>query len=185
MALILKDVKRPSGSSGRFGTVDQWIQVTQANQTTGAGLALPASTTGQLFRVRGGRCLVQMIIGEVTTIIQAQATTLKLSSKKLDNSSVAVGTAVDICATVDGNAKEVGSLYIPLGSGAAAIWSNAGAGIATLGRIPFVVPQGEIYATTVATSTGAMKWDIWYLPLDAGAFIEPAVLSSGLLTAAI
>lgn len=183
MALIIKDIKRPVGSTGRISTVEQLVQVTQA--INGAGIALPATTTGQLFRVRGGRVLCRFLIGEVTTIIQAQATNVKVSSKKLDNSSAAVGTAVDLCANVDGNAKEVGSLFVPLGSGAAAIWSNAGAGLRTLGAMETILPQGEVYITTGATSTGAMKWDMWYEPLDAGAYVEPAVLNGSILTVAI
>lgn len=179
MAFLLKNINRASGSSIQPTILSQFIQVSQP------AIALPASTTGQIFRVRGGRVLCHLLIGEVTTIIQAQATTLKVSSKKLSDAATAVGTAVDICATVDGNAKEVGSLYIPLGSGAAAIWSNAGAGLGTLGRIPFILPQGEVYLTTVATSTGAMKWDMWYQPLDAGAYVEAATLTTALLTAAI
>ncbi len=152
--------------------------IMQQIQATCPARALPATTTDQIFRVRGGRVLVHLLMGEVTTIIQAQATNLKLTAKKLDNASVAVGTAVDLTANVDINGKEVGSLHVALGSGAAAVHSNAGAGLATLGRIPFIVPQGEIYITTGATSTGALKWDIWYQPLDAGAYIEPVVAAA-------
>ena len=168
MAFMVKNVNAPraTGMTGSGqGVLSQFVHVSRPTQS------LPATTTDILYRVFGGRVLVHLLVGEVTTVIQAQATTLKVTGKKLDNASAAVGTAVDICATVDGNAKEVGSLYIPIGSGAAAIWSNAGAGIATLGRNNWVSPQGEIYITTGATSTGQMKWDIWYQPLDEGAYV--------------
>lgn len=169
MALIIKNasLNRLSGftNTGQ-AIVSQYIQVSRPTQT------VPATTTDIIFRAYGGRVLVHLLIGEVTTILQAQADNIKVSQKKLDAAGAAVGTAVDVCANVDGNAKEVGSLYIPIGSGAAAIWSNAGAGIATLGRIPWVLPQGEMYLTSSATSTGAMKWDIWYQPLDAGAYVS-------------
>lgn len=168
MAFLIKNspTVRTAGVAGvGQAYVSQYVHVARAAQT------VPATTTDILFRVFGGRVLVHALVGEVTTILQAQANNLKVTSKKLDSSSVAVGTAVDLCANVDGNAKEVGSLYVLLGSGAAAVWSNAGAGIATLGRIGWVNPQGEIYITTSATSTGAMKWDIWYQPLDEGAYV--------------
>lgn len=179
MALFIKDTKRPSGSTGRQGVVDQWIQVTQP------AVALPATTTGQLFRVKGGRVLMQLLIGQVTTAIQNQANGIIITSKALDNSSVAVGTAVDLSASAASANKEVGAMLVTLGSGAAAIFSNAGAALRTLGAIPTILPQGEVYITTSATNTGAMKWDMWYMPIDPGAFVEPALLSSSLLTAAI
>lgn len=166
MAFLIKNQRgRQAGASETGGAlVQQWLHVARATQPI-------APATDILFRVYGGRILAHLIIGEVTTIIQAQATNVKVSSKKLDNTSTAVGTAVDLCAVVDGNAKEVGSLFIPLGSGAAAVWSNAGAGLGTLGRNPTILPQGEIYATYASASTGNMKWDIWYQPLDEGAYV--------------
>lgn len=166
MAFVGKNVAKPKLGQP---VLQQLIQVSRPTATITQNTA-----TEMLFRVRGGRVLVHLLIGEVTTIIQSQATTLKLTHKKLSDASAAVGTAVDVCATVDGNAKEVGSLYVPLGSGAAAIWSNAGCALGTLGRIPFILPQGELYGTAGANSSGALKWDIWYQPLDAGAFIEPS-----------
>lgn len=177
MALTLKNRQRSIAAGSPV--IAQWIRATQP------AVALPATTTGQIFRVFGGRIICWLLLGEVTTIIQAQANNLKISSKKLDNAAAAVGTAVDISANVDSNAKEVGSLYRVLSSGAAAVWSNAGAGLATLGSDYVVIPQGEIYLTTAATNTGAMKWDLWYQPLDEGAYVAPAALTASLLTAAI
>lgn len=132
---------------------------------------LPATTTDIIFRVFGGRVLIHRLVGEVTTVCSATATNLKVTGKKLDAASAAVGTAVDVTANAAVTSKEVGSSYTCLGSGAAGIVNNAGAGIATLGLISFVAPQGELYVTTDATNTGAMKWDLWYQPLDEGAYV--------------
>jgi hypothetical protein len=161
MAFVAKNVQKPG--PGR-PVVAQWINVSRGAQAV-------APATDILFRVYGGRILAHLILGEVTTVIATATTNTKVSSKKLDGAPAAVGTAVDLCANVDGNAKEVGSLFVILGSGAAAIWSNAGAGLATLGRNAVIIPQGEIYATYGGASTGAMKWDIWYQPLDPGAYV--------------
>src|SRR3954468_12098102 len=108
MAFLLKNVNRVQGTSTPAAVVDQAIKVTQSTNA-GAGLALPATTTGQLFRGFGGRILVKALIGEVTTAVQAQANNLKVTVKKLDNAAVAVGTAVDIAANVDVNGIAVGS----------------------------------------------------------------------------
>lgn len=186
MALLLKSTKRPQGSSSQPATVDQWIKVTASVTNAGAGVALPATTTGQLFRVYGGRVLVKALIGEVTTLIQTQACNLKVSSKKLDATGTAVGTAKDISANVDVTAHEVGGLHFIEGDGSAGVLATAGgAYIGSQGGM-WIAPQGEIYVTTSATNTGAMKWDLWYQPLDPGSYVVPVALSgAGILQAAI
>jgi hypothetical protein len=173
MAFVTKNV--PKNRVGQ-PVLAQLIQVSRPAATITQNTA-----TEMLFRVRGGRVLVHRMIAEVTTAIQNQACTLTLSSKKLDSAGAAVGTAVDIAAASTVTNKELGSTVTVLGSGAAAIVNNAGAGISTLGTMPFMLPQGEVYATASANNTGALKYDIWYQPLDPGSFIEP----SAALTAVI
>jgi hypothetical protein len=180
MAFLVKNVKRVQGSSTPVSVIDQNIKVSVP------AVALPATTTGQLFRVKGGRVLVKAIVGEVTTIIQTQACNLKVSSKALSNASAAVGTAVDIAANVDITAREVGGFAFVEGDGTALVLSNAGGAFIGPNSGYFVAPQGEIYLTTSATNTGAMKWDLWYQPLDAGAYVEPVPFTAaGILQAAI
>jgi hypothetical protein len=180
MALLIKNINKPVGSSSRSNAqVEQYIQTSQP------AVALPATTTGQLFRVKGGRVLVKALLGEVTTALGATVTTVKVTSKKLDSASVAVGTAVDICSTVAVTSLELGSLYFVEGDGTAGVVSNAGGAFIGTNSGWWIAPQGEIYITTSATNTGAMKWDIFWQPLDSGAFVEPATLTGALLTAAI
>lgn len=171
MALIVKNmnVQRTSGPTAGSGqaVLTQWINVKRP------ALVVPQSgLTEQLFRVAGGRVLVHLLYGEATVVLTATDPVLKVSSKALDNAAAAVGTAVDVASTVNAASLEVGGSLSVLGSGAALVKNNAGAGIATLGRIPWVAPQGEIYLTAGASNTtGAMKWDIWYQPLDPGAYV--------------
>lgn len=179
MAFAIKNrsFRNVSGSQSQQGyaILDQDIHVQTAGRT------IPATTTDQIFRVRGGRVLVKRLVGEVTTVIQAQADNLKVSSKKLDNSSVAVGTAVDVASNLDITTMEVGGFYFVEGDGTAGVKSTAGAAFVGPNSGSWIAPQGEIYLTTSATNTGAMKWDIWYMPLDEGAYIE----SVGVATVAI
>src|SRR5574341_103454 len=142
MALIMKHrpVPRLAGSAPNGdATPLQYVHVVRA------GAAINANASPEIaFRVFGGRVLVHVLIMEVTVVIGAGAITHKWSSKRLDNASAAVGTAVDLTAASASLAnREVGASLIALGSGAAGIINNAGASIATLGRIPFIVPQGE------------------------------------------
>lgn len=185
MAFTIKNTNRSVGSSTPMAVVDQFIKVSCVG-LTGSGVALPASTTGQLFRVKGGRVLVKALIGEVTTVIQTQADNLKVSAKKLDNAGAAVGSAVDIAANVDVTAMAVGSHYFVEGDGTAGVLSTAGAVLMGTNTGWWVCEQGEIYLTASATNTGAVKWDIYYQPLDPGAYVEQAQLSgAGILQAAI
>src|SRR5690348_12110554 len=152
MAFLLKNTgPRQSASASRqgFAVLDQWIQVSTAART------VPATTTDQIFRVRGGRIVCRLILGEVTTVMSGTATNLKVTSKKLDTASAAVGTAVDLCANVAVTSKEVGALYVVEGDGTAGVVTNAGAALPASGVAFCIIPQGEIYLTTDATNTGA------------------------------
>jgi hypothetical protein len=179
MAFLVKNQNRTYGTSTPISILDQFVLASQGP------VILPATTTGQIFRVTGGRVLIRALVGEVTTAASATVTTIKVTSKKLSNANVAVGTAVDVAAAVAITSAEVGSLYFVEGDGTAGVVSTAGAAFIGTNSGLWIAPQGEIYLTTSATNTGVMKWDCWYQPLDAGAVVVPATLSAGLLQAAI
>jgi len=177
MALLLKNRTRSASSNSAI--VEQWIKSTQP------AVLLPQNTTGQLFRVFGGKVLVHALIGTVTTIIQSSDPVMKFSSKALDATATAVGTAVDIASTVTIASLEVGGTLFIEGDGTAFVVANAGCTLMGTNTGKWVAPQGEIYATTTASKTGAIRWDIWYQPLDEGAYVVPAALTAAILTAAI
>ncbi len=132
-----------------------------------ATAALPQTTAAAIFTVSGGRCIVFQILGEVTTIIQAQANATKLIGNPT------VGTDVDLCATLDITGDEVGCLY-----GVTGLNSDAMIGV-NAGDLPaqvraFIVPAGTIDLSCAASNTGSVKWDLWYFPLDLGAAIVAA-----------
>lgn len=127
-----------------------------------ATAALPATTIGTIFTVAGGRVIIVALVGEVTTVIQTQVTTLKVTS------TPTVGSAVDLCTTADVSALEVGGrVALPGAVGSALTKANAGA--IALQTANVLVPAGTIGITTGATSTGSVKWTAWYLPYDQGA----------------
>ncbi len=167
MAFIVKHAAKarvagPNGSG--FAYLNQNIQVSRAAK------ALPQSTTQQLFRVFGGRILVHLLIGEVTTVIEGTDPVLKVSAERLADDGTLVGTVYDIASTLDMSSDEVGTIYTVEGDGTAIVSPQlAGAGFAAQG-IQWIMPQGAIYITTGASKTGAIKWDLFYQPLDPGAF---------------
>lgn len=128
---------------------------------------LPATTQSPLFTITGGRIALLGIVGEVTTIIQAQICNLKLVGNPT------VGTDVDICAVLDINAKQVGTLFGITGTFATAmVGANAGAGVLQTNSV--VLATGTLDLSTSATNTGAVKWNVWYLPLDSAARLVAA-----------
>jgi len=138
-------------------------------QVNRAAATLPATAQTPYFTVTGGKVLITGIVGEVTTAVQAQATTLQLIA------TPAAGTAVALSsAATDATGKEAGATITPAATlGGALSISNAGANVLSFG-VGFVVRTGTIDLKTVATSTGATKWTVTYVPLDSGAAVVAA-----------
>jgi len=130
-----------------------------------AAKALPQSATEPLFTVAGGRVRITQILGEITTVVQAQACTLKLSANPT------VGAAVDVCATLDINALAVGKLLGITGTFANAMVE----GLALPAQAaPTIVAPGTIDAITGASNTGGFRWTLRYAAIDEGATVVAA-----------
>lgn len=128
---------------------------------------LPQSAAAALFNVVGGRVAILGVIGEVTTVIQTQANNTKLVANPT------VGTDVDLCAVLSITADEVGTLYGITGTfGDALVGVNAGAAI--MCDRPVVVAAGSIDLNCAASNTGSVKWALFYVPLDDGAYVTAA-----------
>ena len=134
--------------------------------TTRASSTLPATTATPYFTVTG-KVKILNIIGEVTTVFQAQANAVKLIANPT------VGADVDLCATVEGNAAAVGSLFTITGTLANAMIKTVSGAVPSQAS-PVIVTAGSIDFSTAATSTGATKWTVIYEPIDAGAMVIPA-----------
>lgn len=130
-----------------------------------ASETLPATTQTPYFHVYGGRCAVTMLLGEVTTVVQAQACNASWESDPT------TGTTNAMCAVVEMNAAEAGTLMSITGTaGDAMILGKSGAVKGQLA--PVIVAVGDLKFKTSATNSGATKWSLWYIPLDDGAYIQ-------------
>jgi hypothetical protein len=139
-----------------------WL--TQRPSTASGNTPLATGPTN-LFTISGGRVLLRALIGTVTTIIQAQATTIQLIA------TPTAGTAVSLSnATGDLNAKEVGASVV-LGAtlGSTAVVANAGGN--GLVQLNAILQIGTINVTYGAASTGAVKWDMIWTPIDPAASV--------------
>ena len=141
-------------SAGSLG-----IKVSKSSAT------LPQSTAAAIFTVATGRVLVTGIVGEVvTTNIQAQANATKLTANPT------AGASDDLCSSLDINGFAIGTLFGNV-TGDDAIAATAAGALSGGG---FIMEAGTIDLDCAASNTGAMKWDVWYIPLEAGATIAAA-----------
>lgn len=129
-------------------------------------LGLPASTSSTMFTISGGQIEILAFIGEVTTAIQGQATTLTLLS-------AGAAGEVALCAALDLNADADGTIYSLTTSLTTQLGESLGA-IAGMG-FTAIVPPGTIRALTVATSSGAIRWRMIYRPLTTGVTVTGAI----------
>jgi len=136
-----------------------------------ASAILPASTVSTPYwTVAGGRILITCLIGEVTVLFDATATTVLFSAVPT------VGTATNICGASASTAnKEVGGFFCLDGTAitTALQSTNAGNGGGAVMR-PVLVAVGTIDCVTANTNVGAAKWTLYYLPFDDGATVVAA-----------
>jgi hypothetical protein len=119
-----------------------------------------------LFNVLVGRVLELAIVGEVTVEISNDATLAKWTG------TPTAGTAVDLCANSATLAQAaVGKLLVMTGTLATAM-TIANAGGALWQVTSHIIAPGTIDITgSVQGVTGAVKFSLWYLPLDDGAYV--------------
>lgn len=144
-------------------------QILVGTKVDRATAALPQTTQAPVFTVAGGRVLITGLVGEVTTVMGATATTLKVTSNPT------TGTDVDLTSATAVTSKEVGSQFtLPATSGSGLVVANAGGGGQFPAHTPYVVPIGTIDLVTSASDTGSVKWSLTYVPLDDGANVTAA-----------
>jgi hypothetical protein len=126
---------------------------------------LPQTTTAAKFTVSGGSVLICDIIGKVTTACHADANNMKLIANPT------VGADVDLCATVNVASAAIGTTFHLTGTLTdAMVKVVSGAGQSQ--QEPIQVEPGTIDLSCDASKTGAIKWTLFYIPLETGAKIS-------------
>ncbi len=135
-----------------------------------ATAALPQTAAAAIFTISTGLVAVTAIYGEVTTVIQPQA-----NATKLTFDPTATGATQDLSATLDITADAVGTMYSITGTPATALADSLNfVSSNKMLAAPLVLKPGGILLDCAASNTGAGKWSIWYVPLEAGASIAAA-----------
>lgn len=137
------------------------IRVDRATST------LPQTAAVTHFTISGGRVMATLILGQVTTIVQTQANNTKFTLVPT------TGSSVDICAVKDITGLEVGGMLVVNGTAATAL-TQANAGSIISQTVPVILNIGALKLDCAASSTGAIKWSLFYLPIDDGATVVAA-----------
>lgn len=131
--------------------------------------AILANGAQTLFTVSGGNILLTGFYGEIMVAIDAAATLiLNYDADISANASVYVDTVLGTISA-NPNGYVAGRMaYLPV-EGGAITWTAAG-GACPIDIAPIMVlPPGHFDLTAgAATTTGTMRWSMWYVPLEAG-----------------
>ena len=119
-----------------------------------------------LFTVYGGSILLTGFYGEIMVLIDA-ANTMTLT---YDATAPAVDTLLgSIGADINGFIAGR-MIYLPIAGGALTNTAEAGACPVDIGP-DYVLPVGKFtLASTGTTTTGTIRWSMWYIPLEAGTY---------------
>lgn len=146
---------------------------------TGAAKTLPATASGDIFTVTGGRVIVTSITGVVSTAIQNQTCTLSVGHKPTGGSSqtATLATATSIANLAVGGTLDVTGVSFPAAlvvNAVTALTKGSDLGVVLGSGGLALVPAGSIQVTTSATNTGAITWSVSYIAYDAGAVVVAA-----------
>jgi hypothetical protein len=140
-----------------------------------AAALLPQTATQTIFTVSGGRVVLTGVLGEVTVILGATATSLNLVH------TPTVGTVGDLCAAMVCTSDAVGTLYSITGVPADLMSAEKIGGVVApvdynTGWMlrPLVLPVGNLGLKASANDTGQVKWSVVWVPFDDGARVVAA-----------
>lgn len=146
-----------------IGNIGLGLRVDRATAT------LPQGTAGTIFNVVGGRVLMTGILGEVTTAIGGGN-----AMKLIANPTVATAADTDLCGAVDMNTCDIGDLLSIEGTPATGMLAAHAGAVQMIGQKGIALPVGTLQLHCAGSTTGAIKWSIWYIPLDDGAYVTAA-----------
>ena len=144
----------------RVADINLGIRVDRATAT------LPQTTAAAIFNVLVGRVAMTAILGEVTTVLGA------VGNMSIE-ANPTTGTTAALCAVVAAGAFEAGTLLSIDGTKATAMLGVDAGGTAMQSK-PVALPVGTLDLRLSLSSTGSVKWSLWYVPIDEGAYVTVA-----------
>ena len=155
----------PIGDNIRYVGAKAQQQIRLGRQVSRATADVQTGSAVAIFTISGGRILVTQIIGQVTTVLSAGTTP---DAKFQSNPTT--GTTNNMCATLQIDSDEVGTMYGITGTPADAMLDGQ-SGALRAQTTPMIVAIGDIEFICDENITGSIKFDIWYIPIDEGASV--------------
>ena len=123
-----------------------------------------------IFTVAGGNILLTGLYGEIMVAIDAAATlaiNYDADAKLVALEDTALGSV-----SADPNTYVAGRMvYLPIEGGAMTFTAAGGACPIDVAPI-MILPPGHFDLTSgAATTLGTIRWSMWYIPLEAGAYV--------------
>ena len=161
----------------RIADINYGLRV-DTGDVLGPALSTANPTRLTLFNVVGGRVLVRQLIAEATETFVGAGALIKFCFTPTGGAEVDL-TAVSLDA---GSGAWAAGIRLILGAaiGGTTTFSAIGASVAKAAD-PYVLGQVGVggvilsHATTAAFTDGTARFSLWYVPLDAGAYITAAV----------
>lgn len=152
-----------------MGTLINYEDITNKN----AGIrrtsiiSLPEKGEVPIFRVSGGMVKVLQIIGRVREGIQtkAKSCTMQLCFRAFS------GHGAALCDKTEIRGDKENNLYGLTGNVENDMIVKSGAFLPAQ-RNAFFFPEGELSVSTSSKVSGVIQWDILFVPVDPGAFVE-------------
>lgn len=133
-----------------------------------ASTAYTTTVAQNLFTIAVGKVRVNLLMATVTTLHASATQNIKTATVPT------TGTAVALSSDVDTNALEAGGTLYVEGDGTATVKANGGVVLSSATQSGFIVSPGGISFTPSATQDGATLWELWYTPIDDGAYVVAA-----------
>ena len=151
-----------------FGTSILGFRVDRATQL------IAESTNYALFTIAGGLVLLRAIVGEVTIVIGATH-----EAKLTVYPTLTTAGDTDLCTALDLNVGgiapvTVGCLLSITGTPGDAMLVSIKGSVETMLPKGVVLQEGGLHLTGSTTTTGSIKWSMWYIPIDKGAYVTAA-----------
>ena len=181
----------PAGVSSSFIQGDQLAQIAFGTKVANAvaGKTVPQNATGTIFTVSGGRILVTAEGKKELAVVDPKSARVTVRGAADSSASTRAASAPALgrgwvccsrsraspCSALTITAAEAGALFsLPTAVGSALNGSVAKSGSVTLGGGQ-VVATGTIgQNVSAADATGAIRWTLFYVPLDSGASVVTA-----------
>lgn len=160
------------GNGSSFSLTGDDVGTLLGTKVTKSEADILDGTQQTLFTVSGGRVFVTHIELEVTTAaVDAGANNTQIVTDPT------VGTDAPMCAVLDVDGNEAGTIYSITGKPGDPMVGGSGGGAPGMEIKGFVVPEGGIDLLSAADGGvgGALiKAELWYIPLDNGASVASA-----------